>query len=105
MKNQWKGFVAGIVFSTVLIFIGNLLHITMQKIVIYEPKENITLKNGLSFPEGTKFTLEKIMPEGYNIINLELRVHRGELVDFFDKNPKDKNTETYIWFDGNDVIH
>lgn len=66
---------------------------------VYENKKEVTI-DGVILPKGTLLSEKAQMAEGFNILQLEVRIPRGFIEDYFVVREKSKDDHLEYWING-----
>jgi hypothetical protein len=64
--------------------------------IVYEVKKEVAI-DGVVLSKGTLLSERKRMPEGFNVLQLEVRIPRGLVEDYFEVRKKDKDDRIKYW--------
>lgn len=97
--NKWIVFIIGLLLGIIVCIYGNSVIEDNKMAIVYEVKNEIHLKNGMIIPKGIYLMRKSSMPEGYDILDFNITIMRGNIDNFFIERKKAINIQPYYLLD------
>lgn len=104
MKSGVRMFILGILIGIALSIVGfSIIEDVTKKVIVYEAKKDM-LVGGMRIPRGFKFFKVRSMPEGFDVIRIDVGVFRGYLDELFTIRKSSKEDNLNYWADEKSII-
>lgn len=101
--NKVVVFLLGFLCGIAVLAIGIDAYKFSKKPIVYEAKSEIRFNNGMVIPKGATLYQTAKMPEGYNVLRIDIQIFRGYISDFFMEREMKETDILSHWLDKKSV--